>query len=287
MLFKGTIFDRSPDGTIASVKNLTLDDVKRFYKENYTPVGTQVVSVGDINKSDLISKLSFLSLWKGETPQLLAPQQLPKLTQQKVYLIDKPNAPQSVIRFVRQGMPFDATGELFETQLANFNLGGNFNSRINQNLREDKGYTYGAGGYLTGNKEVGMSIFYAQVRADVTLESIKEFTAEMQKFANDGMTMDELNFMRLAVGQQDALKYETPSQKANLLGKILTYSLDADFIDEQNEIIATLGRDEFNELATKWFDPTKYQIIVVGDKKALTPKLKTLGLPVELITLKE
>ena len=287
VLFKGTIFDRSPDGTIASVKNLTLDDVKRFYKENYTPVGTQVVSVGDINKSDLISKLSFLSLWKGETPQLLAPQQLPKLTQQKVYLIDKPNAPQSVIRFVRQGMPFDATGELFETQLANFNLGGNFNSRINQNLREDKGYTYGAGGYLTGNKEVGMSIFYAQVRADVTLESIKEFTAEMQKFANDGMTMDELNFMRLAVGQQDALKYETPSQKANLLGKILTYSLDADFIDEQNEIIATLGRDEFNELATKWFDPTKYQIIVVGDKKALTPKLKTLGLPVELITLKE
>ena len=136
-----------------------------------------------------------------------------------------------------------------------------------------------------GNKEVGMAIFYAQVRADVTLESIKEFISEMDKYKNDGMTMDELNFMRLAVGQQDALKYETPSQKANLLGKILTYSLDDDFIDEQNTLIATLGREDLNALASKWFDPTQYQIIVVGDAKSLTPKLKTLGLPIESITV--
>lgn len=284
ILFGGTIFERSPDGTLDSVKGLTIEDVKQFYKNNYTPVGTQVVSVGDITKSDLVSKLSFLANWQGKAPQLLAPQQLPKLDKQKIYVIDKPNAPQSVIRFVRQGMPYDATGELYQTQLANFNLGGNFNSRINQNLREDKGYTYGAGGYLMGNKEIGMSIFYAQVRADVTLESIKEFITEMKQFETDGMTMDELNFMRLAVGQQDALKYETPSQKANLLGKILTYSLDEDFIDEQNELIATLGRNELNALATKWFDPTEYQIIVIGDEKSLMPKLKTLGLPIELLT---
>lgn len=284
VLFSGTIFERSPDGTLDSVNSLTIEDVKQFYKDNYTPVGTQVVSVGDITKSDLVSKLSFLADWQGKTPQLLAPQKLPKLGKQKIYFVDKPNAPQSVIRFVRQGMPYDATGELYQTQLANFNLGGNFNSRINQNLREDKGYTYGAGGYLMGNKEIGMSIFYAQVRADVTLESIKEFITEMKKFETDGMTMDELNFMRLAVGQQDALKYETPSQKANLLGKILTYSLDEDFIDEQNELIATLGRNELNALAAKWFDPTEYQIIVVGDEKSLMPKLKTLGLPIELLT---
>lgn len=182
ILFKGTIFDRSPDGSLTSVQALTLDDVKAFYKQTYTPIGTQIVSVGDINKSDLINKLAFLSDWKGATPEILAPQRLPTLNEQKIYLINKPNAPQSVVRFVRQGMPFDATGELYQTQLANFNLGGNFNSRINQNLREDKGYTYGAGGYLMGNKEIGMSIFYAQVRADVTVESIKEFISEMNKF---------------------------------------------------------------------------------------------------------
>ncbi|MUK63974.1 insulinase family protein [Aliivibrio fischeri] len=287
ILFKGTIFDRSPDGSLESVQSLTLDDVKAFYKETYTPIGTQIVSVGDINKSDLINKLAFLSDWKGATPEILAPQRLPVLGGQKIYLINKSNAPQSVVRFVRQGMPFDATGELYQTQLANFNLGGNFNSRINQNLREDKGYTYGAGGYLMGNKEIGMSIFYAQVRADVTVESIKEFISEMDKFKKDGMTVDELNFMRLAVGQQDALKYETPGQKARLLGKILTYSLDDDFIDEQNELIATLGRDKLNALASKWFDPAQYQIVVVGDEKALLPKLKSLGIPIEVMTVKK
>ncbi|MUK94734.1 insulinase family protein [Aliivibrio fischeri] len=287
ILFKGTIFDRSPDGSLASVQALTLDDVKVFYKQTYTPIGTQIVSVGDINKSDLINKLAFLSDWKGATPEILAPQRLPTLNEQKIYLVNKPNAPQSVVRFVRQGMPFDATGELYQTQLANFNLGGNFNSRINQNLREDKGYTYGAGGYLMGNKEIGMSIFYAQVRADVTVESIKEFISEMDKFKKDGMTVDELNFMRLAVGQQDALKYETPGQKAHLLGKILTYSLDDDFIDEQNELIETLGRDKLNSLAAKWFDPAQYQIVVVGDEKELLPKLKSLGIPVEVMTVKK
>ncbi|EHN71354.1 M16 family metallopeptidase [Aliivibrio fischeri] len=287
ILFKGTIFDRSPDGSLASVQALTLDDVKAFYKQTYTPIGTQIVSVGDINKSDLINKLAFLSDWKGATPEILAPQRLPILNEQKIYLVNKPNAPQSVVRFVRQGMPFDATGELYQTQLANFNLGGNFNSRINQNLREDKGYTYGAGGYLMGNKEIGMSIFYAQVRADVTVESIKEFISEMDKFKKDGMTVDELNFMRLAVGQQDALKYETPGQKARLLGKILTYSLDDDFIDEQNELIETLGRDKLNSLAAKWFDPAQYQIVVVGDEKELLPKLKSLGIPVEVMTVKK
>ncbi|MUJ26140.1 M16 family metallopeptidase [Aliivibrio fischeri] len=287
ILFKGTIFDRSPDGSLASVQALTLDDVKAFYKQTYTPIGTQIVSVGDINKSDLINKLAFLSDWKGATPEILAPQRLPTLNEQKIYLVNKPNAPQSVVRFVRQGIPFDATGELYQTQLANFNLGGNFNSRINQNLREDKGYTYGAGGYLMGNKEIGMSIFYAQVRADVTVESIKEFISEMDKFKKDGMTVDELNFMRLAVGQQDALKYETPGQKARLLGKILTYSLDDDFIDEQNELIETLGRDKLNSLAAKWFDPAQYQIVVVGDEKELLPKLKSLGIPVEVMTVKK
>ncbi len=82
-MFKGTIFDRSPDGSLASVQALTLDDVKAFYKQTYTPIGTQIVSVGDINKSDLINKLAFLSDWKGATPEILAPQRLPTLNEQK------------------------------------------------------------------------------------------------------------------------------------------------------------------------------------------------------------
>ena len=137
-------------------------------------------------------------------------------------------------------MLYDATGEMYLTQLANYNLGGNFNSRINLNLREDKGFTYGAGGAVYGTKETGLVLYSAQVRADSTAASIQELLKELKDYSHDGMTDEELAFMRLAVGQQDALKYETPGQKASLLYSILDYSLSDDFIDKKAEIVKTV-----------------------------------------------
>ena len=185
-----------------------------------------------------------------------------------------------MIRLVRQGLPYDATGELYETQLANFNLGGNFNSRINLNLREDKGYTYGAGGYQSGGKEIGVSAYYAQVRADASVASVEEFLAELNKMATEGVTEKELAFMRLAVGQKDALNYETPSKKAKLLGQILMYSLPENFVETRNDIAASISKARIDALAAKWFNPADYQIIVVGDAKSLTPQFTAMGLPV-------
>ena len=221
VLFSGSVYQRPSDGTEASVAELTLEDVKAFYKQHYTPQGAQIVIVGDINKRKVKQELAFIENWQGEVAPLLRPQLVKPLEQQKVYLIDKPGAPQSVVRMVRQGLPFDATGEVYLTQLANFNLAGNFNSRINQNLREDKGYTYGASGYLASNREVGAIVFSAQVRADSTIPSIQEMKNELNEYSQSGMTDEEMKFLRLAVGQQDALKYETPSQKAGLLNSIL------------------------------------------------------------------
>lgn len=198
-------------------------------------------------------------------------------------MVDKPGAPQTIIRLVRQGLPYDATGELYKTQLANFNLAGNFNSRISLNLREDKGYTYGAGGYLTGGKELGLATFYAQVRADASLAATKEFLAELKKMSQGGLTDKEMKFMRLAVGQQDALKYETPAKKAQLLGQMLTYSLPKDFVEQRNKIAATISKSELDKLAKKWFNPQDYQIIVVGDVAKLKPQFATLGLPIHVI----
>ena len=201
--------------------------------------------------------------------------------------MNKPHAPQTVVRLVRQGMAYDATGELFKTQLANFNLAGNFNSRLNLNLREDKGYTYGAGGYLTGGREIGMASFYAQVRANATLPAIKEFIAELTRMSTTGLTDKEVKFMRLAVGQQDALSYETPAKKAALLGTILSYDLPQDFVAQRNHIVATITKAKMDKLAHKWFNPKDYQIIIVGDAKTLLPQLKTLGLPVHQLVLNQ
>ncbi|PHZ60180.1 peptidase M16 [Photobacterium leiognathi] len=285
VLFKGTVFSRPEGGTKKTLSNITLQDVKDFYQRYYTPNGADAVVVGDITQSQLTKALAPIGQWQGAPAPSITPQVLPVLKQQAIWLVNKTDAPQTEIRLARQGMPFDATGELFKTQLANFNLAGNFNSRINMNLREDKGYTYGADGYFSGGKEVGLGVYYAQVRANTTVASIKEFLAELKKMSTSGLTDKEVNFMRLAVGQQDALSYETPSQKAALLGDILTYNLPKDFVAQRNHIVDSISKSTMNELAHKWFNPKDYQIIVVGDAKSLEPQLKTLGLPVHFLTL--
>ncbi|ELV8681842.1 insulinase family protein [Vibrio fluvialis] len=281
VLFGDSIFARASDGTEASIAALTLDDVKNFYRKYYTPHGAQIVVVGDIGKREVRKQLQFFANWHGEASPLLRPQVVQNLDGQKIYLVDKPGAPQTIVRLVRRGLPFDAIGELYLSQLANFNLAGNFNSRINQNLREDKGYTYGASSYFASNREVGAIVFNAQVRADSTVPSIIEMEKEMDRFSKQGMTNEEMKFLRLAVGQQDALSYETPSQKAQLLSSILTYSLDKDYLQQRNDIVKSVDKSTLDELAAKWFVPSDYQIIVVGDAKSLKPQLEKLTIPVE------
>ncbi len=287
VIFGDSVFGRSSDGTEQSVASLTLDDVTSFYRKHYTPQGAQIVVVGDQNRKEVIEQLAFWDNWRGEAAPLIRPDINNSISGQRIFLVDKPDAPQSIVRLVRRGLPFDATGELYLSQLANFNLAGNFNSRINQNLREDKGYTYGASGYFASNRELGIIVFNAQVRADATVASIEELIKELKDYSTDGMTEEELRFMRLAVGQQDALTYETPSQKAGLLSSILTYSLDEDYLKQRNSIVESVDMAELNQLARKWFDPAQYQIIVVGDARTLTPQLEKLDIAIEKLEIQQ
>ncbi len=285
VVFGDSTYGRASSGTIASISSLTMEDIKAFYQKYYTPKGSQMLLVGDISAKDAkIITQRFVS-WQGEDAPILRRQDVAPLKEQKLYLVDKPNAPQSIVRLVRRGMPFDATGELYLSQLANFNLGGNFNSRINQNLREDKGYTYGAGSYFAANREVGVVVFNAQVRADATLDSIQELLGELKRYSQAGMSESELNFMRLAVGQKDALKYETPAQKAQLLSTMLVYSLDHDYLKMRAQIAESVSLSELNQVAQKWFDPTQYQIIVVGDAQRLQQSLRKLNIPIQQLEI--
>lgn len=286
VLYKGSLFSRDADGSVNSLKELTLNDVQQFYRTHYTPMDAKVVVVGSITQSKSAQALSFLNKWNGPKVAMPAIGKINPPIKQSIYLVDKPNSPQSVVRLARIGMPYDVTGEMYLTQLANYNLGGNFNSRINQNLREDKGFTYGAGGSVYGTKETGLILYSAQVRADATAASIKELLKELKNYSHHGITDDELAFMRLAVGQQDALKYETPGQKASLLYSILEYSLSDDFIDKKAEIVKTVDKATLNKAAATWFQPQDFQIIVVGDAKKLTPELKKLGIPIQNLEVK-
>ena len=285
VLFKGSVFELPPTGSPESLKSLTLNDVKAFYRQHYVPNEAALLVVGDTPLSDLSLDLSFLKNWKKSTIQLPKLPVFPMHAEPKIWLVDKPNAPQSVLSLVRQSLPFDATGEAFEMQLANFNLGGNFNSRINQNLREDKGYTYGAGGYQSAGKELGMSVFSAKVRTDVTSPALTEILKEMRQFSEKGLTEKEVSFMRLSMGQQDALRYETPADKSQLLEQMVKYRLSSNFITERNKIIETIPLDRLNQLAKKWFNPMDYQIIVVGDAERLYSELEAFDLPIEVLSL--
>jgi zinc protease len=178
---------------------------------------------------------------------------------------------------VKRSLPYDATGEFYRANLMNYVLGGAFNSRINLNLREDKGYSYGAGSGFSGEEDYGAYVASAAVRTDATSASIIEFENEIRNFAENGITEPELTFTRNAIGQRDARRYETPIQKLVFLSRIVTYKLDDDFVDKQNAILAGISQKELNELAEKHLNMDDMIIVVIGDKQVILPGLQELG----------
>jgi zinc protease len=156
-------------------------------------------------------------------------------------------------------------------------LGGAFNSRINLNLREDKGYTYGARSFFNGNELFGYYRAGAGVRADSTAASLNEFMKEMNEYRNNGITDSELKFTKSAIGQSDARAYETPSQKLGFLSRMMTYGLDPSFVDEQANILKKIDVVEINDLAKKYLNTNEMITVIVGDKKKYMSEIKGLG----------
>ena len=264
-------------GTEASVAALTLEDVRRFYNTHYSPRVGEIIAVSDFAQAKLMQKLAVFEGWQGTvapTPRLAA---FPDTGKTRIYLLDKPGAAQSQIRIGKRALKYDATGEFYRAYLMNFALGGAFNSRVNLNLREDKGYSYGAFAGFNGNKEYGSFTAQAGVRTDATADSIVQFENEIRGYAESGISETELSFTRKAIGQRDARSYETPAQKLNLLGQMLEYDLEVGFVDEQNRILAAIGKDEINALAASLLKLDEMVIVVVGDKQVILPDLKGLG----------
>jgi len=162
----------------------------------------------------------------------------------------------------------------------NFMLGGAFNSRINLNLREDKGYTYGARSFFNGDETRGWYRAGAGVRADSTAASIKEFTSEISKYHAEGVTPEELAFTKAAMGQRDARAYETPRQKLGFLGRMMTYDLKPSFVDKQADILQGMSKADIDALADKHLNLDDMIMVVVGDKAKYMSEVEALGYPV-------
>ncbi|MCB9082652.1 MAG: insulinase family protein [Lewinellaceae bacterium] len=264
-------------GTEATVANITLEDVKAFYQQNLSAKLTDVVIVGDVDEKTILPKLDFLKKMPAldvAIPAMATPANPDKT---RLYLVDIPKAAQSEIRIGYMGIPYDATGEYYRTYLMNYPLGGAFNSRINLNLREDKGYTYGARSGFRGTDVAGPFTASAGVRATATDSSVVEFMKEIQLYHDKGVTADELAFMKSSIGQRDALAYETGFQKAGFLRQMITYNLPKDFTVKQNEILQKITQADINALAKKQLKPDHAFIVVVGDKELIMPGLQKLG----------
>ncbi len=270
-------------GTPETVGALTVDDARAFYAARYSPSIATLVVVSDLDEAELLPRFAALEAWQGPPvePTPLAP--FPDTGATRLYLVDKPGAAQSEIRIGRRALAYDATGEYYRAGLANFALGGAFNSRINLNLREDKGYTYGARSGFRGNRNYGTFTASAAVRSDATAASIVELENEIRGYAAEGIAPVELAFTRNAIGQRDALSYETPFQKLGFLSRILTYDLADDFVDRQNEILVAISAEELNGLAAKHMTMDDMVIVVVGDRAAIEGELAGLGYEIVLL----
>ena len=203
------------DGDEETVKNFTLKDVQYYYDNYMTSQGVNVVVVGDIKEEEILPKLSFLKKLPNKKLDIPAIPAVKPVDMTKVYKVDVPKAAQTEFRVgYNTGLKYDATGEFYRTRLMNFALGGGFNGRLNINLREDKGWTYGARSAFTADKYSGEFEFSSGIKAGATDSALKEVMRELKDYATTGITEDEITFMKNSLGQRDALSYETGFQKA-------------------------------------------------------------------------
>ncbi|MGB0368113.1 MAG: M16 family metallopeptidase [Flavobacteriales bacterium] len=282
---EGHIMATPSMGTEQTLGNVTLTDVQEFYESNFAPNISNLVIVGDIEKDAILGKLDFLKSWEKRDVTYPEEPASPDASATKIYLVDKPGAAQSEVRMGYLSMPYDATGEYYKAKLMNFNLGGNFNSRINQDLREDKGWTYGTYTYFSGSKKKGPFAASGAIKREATDSAVAAYISHFKEFSENGITEDELTFLKSSIGQKDALKYEAGYQKTGFLNTILKYDLEGDYTDKQNEILKNLTIEEVNELAAKHIDAEKMAIVVVGDKETIYEGLSKLPYEIEVVNL--
>lgn len=274
----GSILGRSDNGSDYTIKNITLADVNNYYNNYMTSRGTRVVVVGDIRQQEIEPKLAFLKNLPDKKIEIPATPAAPSIDKTMIYLVDVPKAAQTEFRVgAATGLKYDATGEYYRAILSNYVLGGDFSGRVNINLREDKGWTYGARTSFSGNSYNGKFTFSAGIKAEATDSAVVEVMKELKNYAENGITPDEINFMKSSLGQRDALMYETGAQKAGFIGRILEYNLPGNYVDEQNSILADISKQEIDAIVKKWINPGKVNILLVGDKAKILPGLQKLG----------
>jgi predicted Zn-dependent peptidase len=281
---------RHPYGTTtlgdeASVRSLRVSDLQRFHRQHYRPNNAMVVVVGDVVPERIQTMLEeAFGEWKGGSLVSANWPQISQVEQRVVYLVDKPGSAQSVIRIGRIGVE-RTTPDYFELQVLNTVLGGSFTSRLNQNLREEHGYTYGAGSAFDMRPLAGPFLAASAVQTDVTDKALLEFMKELGDILKP-IPDEELERAKnyVALGYPEG--FQSVGQIASRLGEVLLYRLPSDYFNTYIPSVLQVNGDEVTRAAHTYLDPAKVIITVVGDKAAIEKGIRALNLGrVEVMTI--
>jgi len=258
-----------------SIKKIKLKDIKTFYN-NYSPNVSELVIVGNVKKERIYKELDFLKKWENKNINVPSDYNFPKDKPTQIYLVDKEGSTQSLILMGHKSDSYDANGEFFKSRIMNNSLGGGASGRLFLNLREDKGYTYGAYSSFRGSKNYGIFAIQTSVKTEVTDSSLVEIFNILEDYTNNGITEKELTSTKNSYLNSASLKYETPNQKIGFLNRILTYDLESSYIKKQSEILNTISLNEVNQIASNKIKKDEMAIVIVGNKYLIKKKLENL-----------
>jgi zinc protease len=264
-------------GDDESVRAVANEDIRRFYETYYRPNNAALIVAGDVTPATLMPKLErAFANWKRADVPAVNIETPPMRDKAMLYIVDKPGAAQSVLMIGQVGQP-RSTPDYFPLLVMNTMLGGQFTSRVNMNLREDKGYTYGARTAFDYRRSAGPFMATAGVQTAVTKESVYEFLKELRGIRGERpVTPEELEFSKQAIIRGFPRGFETPEQIANRLTDIVLYNLPDDYFNNYIASVRAVKLEDLNRVANRYLDPSRMAILVVGDRKVIEPGLRSL-----------
>ena len=266
--------------TEESIKAITRDDVVAFHKTYFRPGRALVTVVGDVTAASvkpLIEKA--LGGWPkgGERPEFDYPA-LPAREKTTIYLVDRPGAAQSVVSIGHPGPP-RSTPDYYALQVMNTMLGGMFQSRLNANIREEKGYSYGVGSGFDYGKGPGAFGAGGDIVSDKTDAALVEFIKELRGILGDRpITDEELQVAKESLIQRLPSMFASVSSINNALTTIWTQGLPDDYYEQYTKAIAAVTKDDALRVARKHIDLDHLAIVIVGDRSSIEGPLKATGI---------
>jgi zinc protease len=280
-LYGDTAYGRPVAGYVSTVQTLTLADAKKFYDTWYHPNVATLVVAGDVAAEDLRPRIEKLfGGWKGRAPTPPAPPTAPK-TRPRVVLVDKPGAPQAVVRIGEPAIP-RASADYASLQTVVTVLGGSFTSRLERNLRERNQYTYGAGAGVQWRRGPSPMVAQSDVYTEKTAPALTEFLKELEEIRTP-VSDEELSKAKALERQSLVQQMQSAFFLAAILGGLVEDGLPVDSYRKLDAELAKLTIPDLQRAAEKYIHPKYATIVVVGDLTKIRPAIEKLGLaPIEL-----